>query len=68
MVAAAEPSEPFVRALRERLPGIEVRAAPAEALPWPDQTFDAALAQLVVAFIRDPAAGASAHVHGRAAR
>lgn len=57
VVAAAEPSEPFVRALRERLPQIEVRAAAAEALPWPDEAFDAALAQLVVTFMNDPSAG-----------
>lgn len=57
VVAAAEPSEPFVRALRERLSGVDVQAAPAEALPWPDDAFDSALAQLVVAFMRDPAAG-----------
>jgi SAM-dependent methyltransferase len=39
------------------VPGADVREAPAEALPWPDQFFDAALAQLVVNFMRDAAAG-----------
>ncbi|MGZ4332707.1 MAG: class I SAM-dependent methyltransferase [Gaiellaceae bacterium] len=56
-VAAADPSDAFVAALYERLPEIDVHAAPAEALPWPDETFDAALAQLVVAFMRDAPAG-----------
>jgi hypothetical protein len=43
--------------LRERFPNLEVEAAPAESLPWGDGVFDAALAQLVVAFMSDaPAA------------
>src|SRR5690348_11317621 len=56
-VAAAEPSPPFVAALRSRLPSVDVREAGAEALPWPDATFDAALAQLVVTFMSDAPAG-----------
>ncbi len=56
-VVAADPSEPFVAAARSRLPEVDIRAAPAEALPFADQSFDAALAQLVVHFMRDPAAG-----------
>jgi SAM-dependent methyltransferase len=56
-VAAADPSESFVAAMRERHPGVDVRQAPAEALPFPDGTFDATLAQLVVAFMADPVAG-----------
>jgi SAM-dependent methyltransferase len=56
-VAAAEPSPEFVAVLRERFPGLEVEEAPAESLPWADDVFDAALAQLVVAFMADaPAA------------
>jgi ubiquinone/menaquinone biosynthesis C-methylase UbiE len=55
--AAAEPSGPFVAALRQRLPEVEVQEAPAEELPWPDETFDAALAQLVIAFMADARAG-----------
>lgn len=55
--AAAEPSSQFAGALRRRYPEIEVHEAPAEALPVPDGSFDAALAQLVVAFVADgPAA------------
>jgi ubiquinone/menaquinone biosynthesis C-methylase UbiE len=56
-VAAVDPSEPFVQAARHRHPGVDVRLATAEALPFPDQTFDAALAQLVVHFMTDPVAG-----------
>ncbi len=56
-VAAVDPSEPFVATARERNPGVEVRLAPAEELPFADASFDAALAQLVVQFMSDPAAG-----------
>ena len=56
-VTAVDPSEPFVAAARERHPGVSVERAPAEELPFPDQAFDAALAQLVVHFMSDPVAG-----------
>jgi ubiquinone/menaquinone biosynthesis C-methylase UbiE len=56
-VAAADPSPPFVAALHERFPALDVQQAPAEELPWPDASFDAALAQLVVTFMRDAPAG-----------
>ena len=56
-VAAADPSEPFARACRERLPGVRVEVAAAEALPFGDGEFDAALAQLVVNFMADARAG-----------
>jgi SAM-dependent methyltransferase len=56
-VAAADPSEPFVEAARERHPGVDVRRAAAEELPYDAGTFDAALAQLVVHFMADPVAG-----------
>lgn len=58
-VAAVDPSEPFVRAARARNPGADVRVAPAERLPYPDDAFDAALAQLVVHFMADPVGGLS---------
>ena len=57
LVSAADPSEPFVAACAERVPGADIRHATAEELPWRDEAFDAALAQLVVNFIRDPHAG-----------
>ena len=56
-VSAVEPSASFAAAARERLPGVDVRGATAERLPFPDGAFDAALAQLVVHFMTDPAAG-----------
>jgi ubiquinone/menaquinone biosynthesis C-methylase UbiE len=56
-VAAVDPSEPFVEAARARLPGVDVRLAAAESLPFADGSFDAALAQLVVHFMREPVAG-----------
>jgi SAM-dependent methyltransferase len=56
-VAAADPSETFVAAARERNPGVDVRRAAAEDLPYGDGEFDAALAQLVVHFMKDPVAG-----------
>ena len=56
-VAAADPSEPFAAAARERHPGVEVAVAPAEALPYGDDAFDVAAAQLVMPFMADPVAG-----------
>ena len=56
-VAAADPSGPFVAAARERHPGVDVRRAAAEELPYDADAFDAALAQLVVHFMADPVAG-----------
>ena len=55
--AAAEPSASFVAALRARFPEVDAREAGAEDLPWPDASFDTALAQLVVAFMSDAPAG-----------
>jgi SAM-dependent methyltransferase len=56
-VSAVDPSEPFVEAARERHPGVDVRRASAEQLPFADGEFDAALAELVVHFMDDPVAG-----------
>ena len=41
-VVAVEPSPEFTRALRSRFPQIEVHEASAEALPFPDDSFDVA--------------------------
>ena len=41
----------------ERHPGVDVRRSSAEHLPFPNATFDAALAQLVVHFMKNPVAG-----------
>jgi SAM-dependent methyltransferase len=56
-VAAVDPSMPFVEAARARLPGVDVRRATAESLPFADDSFDVCLAQLVVHFMADPVAG-----------
>lgn len=56
-VTAVDPSETFVVAARRRLPGVDVRLATAEALPFDDSGFDVTLASLVVHFMTDPAAG-----------
>jgi SAM-dependent methyltransferase len=56
-VTAVDPSEPFVAAARARNPGVNVLQASAEHLPFADDEFDAAFAQLVVHFMTDPVAG-----------
>src|SRR6516162_323114 len=56
-VTAVDPSEQFVLAVRDRVPGATVERASAESLPFSDEAFDAALAQLVVHFMADPVAG-----------
>src|SRR5450432_1475747 len=56
-VSAVDPSEPFVAAARARFPDVDVRQVAAEQLPYDDETFDIAAAQLVVPFMTDPVAG-----------
>lgn len=56
-VTALDPSDTFVEAVSGRHPGLEVHSAAAENLPLSDDTFDGALAQLVVHFMPDPVAG-----------
>src|SRR5580765_1144887 len=55
-VGGADPS-PMLEACAERVPGADLRQASAEELPWPDDSFDEALAQLVVHFMDHPAKG-----------
>ncbi|GAB7193047.1 class I SAM-dependent methyltransferase [Kineococcus sp. NUM-3379] len=55
-VCAVDPSAPFVAATAARLPGVDVRRAGAEDLPWDAAEFDVTLAQLVVPFVADPVA------------
>jgi SAM-dependent methyltransferase len=57
-VAAIEPSPGFASGLEARFPAVDARQGPGEKLPWPDDSFDGALAQLVVAFMDDAPAGA----------
>ena len=56
-VAAVDPTPGFVEAAAARNPGVDVSRAEAESLPFAVGSFDAALAQLVVHFMKDPAAG-----------
>ena len=56
-VSAVDPSEPFVSAAEVRHPGVDVRRAAAEQLPFQDGEFDATLAQLVVHLMDNPTAG-----------
>jgi SAM-dependent methyltransferase len=56
-VRAVDPSESFVAAACERLPGVDIRLAAAEQLPFGAGVFDVVLAQLVVHFMTDPVAG-----------
>ena len=58
-MSAVDPSKPFVAAAGARHPGVDVLPASAESLPFDDNAFDAALAQLVVHFMADPVAGLS---------
>jgi len=52
-VAAIDPAAQFAAACQERNPGADVRQGVAEALPWEDDAFDAALSCLVIAFMQD---------------
>jgi SAM-dependent methyltransferase len=56
-VAAVDPSASFVAAIRTRFPDTDVRPGVAEHLPFADDSFDRALAELVVHFMADPVAG-----------
>lgn len=53
-VSAVDPSLPFTSAMRRVFPDLDVQTAVAEQLPYPDDFFDIALAQLVVHFMTDP--------------
>ena len=56
-VGAIDPAPQFVAACKERHPQADVREGGAEDLPWPDDSFDAALCSLVIAFMSDPEKG-----------
>jgi SAM-dependent methyltransferase len=56
-VAAVDPSPTFFASMRERFPDVDVRQAPGEHIPFGDNEFDIAVAQLVVHFMADPVAG-----------
>lgn len=56
-LAGIDPSESFLAAARARFPWADLRHGSAEAIPFDDDDFDVALAQLVVHFMTDAAAG-----------
>jgi SAM-dependent methyltransferase len=53
-VAAVDLAESALALCRERVPEADIRLASAEALPFAEAEFDAALAQLVVNLVDDP--------------
>src|SRR3990172_8799769 len=53
-VSSVDPSESFVAAARERHPGVSVRRAPAEALPYAAGALDPALPPLRLPLIPRP--------------
>ncbi|TDN91890.1 class I SAM-dependent methyltransferase [Microbacterium sp. BK668] len=57
-VAGVDPSHSFVRSTAERFRYADIRHGTAEDLPFDDDVFVAALAELVVHFMTDAAAGA----------
>lgn len=57
-VAAIDLSESYVEACRRRNPGVDVREGKAESLPFPNDVFDAGLAQLAFQYMSDPLAAA----------
>lgn len=57
-VAGVDPSASFVAAASARHPWADIRHGTAEALPFDDDLFTATLAELVVHFMTDAAAGA----------
>ncbi|HEY9307868.1 MAG TPA: class I SAM-dependent methyltransferase [Microbacterium sp.] len=56
-VSAVDPEPVFAAATAEACPGVDVRVATAEELPFGEGEFGAALAQLVVHFMTDPVRG-----------
>ncbi len=56
-VTAVDPSEPFVAACRQRVPGARICLGSAEALSFDDGAYDATFAQLVVNLLSDPLVG-----------
>lgn len=58
-VSAFDPSPPFVEECSRRYPGVDVRQGRAESIPFDDDQFDAAIAQLVLHFVTVPSDAAA---------
>ena len=58
-VAGVDPSEGFLAFARTRAPQAEFRVGDAQALPFEDDSFDAAVSGLVLNFVPDPAKAAA---------
>jgi SAM-dependent methyltransferase len=56
-VVGIDPSESFAEAARARVPDAQILVGSAESLPFPDDEFDTAIAQLVVPFMSDAPGG-----------
>lgn len=56
-ITAIDPSPEFIAALRERLPQVTAVVGTAEDLPFPINSFDAALSELAIHFLTDAPAG-----------
>jgi SAM-dependent methyltransferase len=56
-ISAVDPSDSFVAAFRQRYPGVDAHVSGAEQLPFGESAFDAAVAQLVIHFLKQPARG-----------
>lgn len=52
-VAGCDPSPHFLKACRNRHPGVDLRPGSAERLPFDDAAFDVVMAQLVLHFVSD---------------
>jgi SAM-dependent methyltransferase len=57
-VSAVDPAPHFVETNLARHPGLDVREAPAEEIPYADGEFDTAASQLVFHFVSNPEKGA----------
>lgn len=53
-LCALDPTPGFVELYRSRFPGVDVRQAPAEAIPFGEAAFDVTAAQLVLHFVDRP--------------
>ncbi len=58
-VVAIDPAPPFVEACASRFPNVQVQLGRAEALQFPDESFDRVMAQLVLHFVSEPADAAA---------